>query len=74
MAQEKKISSKEVKRNMRNDVAQKLAKALESYKADLGEKKFKKRIAKAGKVFLKNASTPATKVSSSEKVKTATPK
>ena len=49
----KKISPTTTKENLKQDVSQKLETALESFKDTLGEKKFRKRIKKVSKNFLK---------------------
>ncbi len=49
----KKTTSKTNKTTLEQEVLQKIETALESYKELLGEKKFKNRIKKVGKLFLK---------------------
>ena len=49
----KKAPSKSAKHSLKEDIIQKLETALESFKDTLGEKKFKSRIKKASKLFLK---------------------
>jgi len=51
----KKVTTKPSKVNLEQEVTSKLEKALESFKDTLGEKKFRNRIKKASKNFLKGA-------------------